>query len=633
MSSKLATFSIHEDENLNDGFPFLELAVEKFSVLGDKSWGAEFREQIGFLWNHRTPDKKHLDLIEEQHGSFYLTIGKDTPEYIHDCIYKFFQKSSETLEKWKLSDFIVPFGLQRNKNESILYMGNGFSIHMEIRIPNSQFCTGIPEMLQKLLSVSCLIGNNIFEDLIKLELLMTSWTGKTWQFKGRFLDISTLWTTVGRWSSDEVSLNGYIHKQLGGFLSPKYVKEDSDTEIERRKFALSTVCELYAIWASLQMFLMCIIPTIFPDRISTLENCVNRNTRFIIYAFLQTFQNLPFSQDQYLGLPSDTRNLAWVHASWKNLKKFQDHEKDLLERSLGKVPPYFIRFMRKFGTPIFLTRKEYCLESVPSSAVILKIISGKEFLTVMKARCTDLVLGAESIPETACASSSDSSSESSSDSSSDSSSGDSSSDEDEAFMCRRIIKYHSELDDSSDSSRESVCENRSTDLESRDQLPSASSTPNDVVAQENETSEECIIIHDDALVADLQDDSGESLEKLEEYSVHREKPRICQRDGKEFTIHAEHWSDLLTVREMLEQVTMSEIKEFVENNPDKAISWIDAAPAWGEELGPYSFRFGRAKWYKEICSALKTARPDYQIRNDHQKKRVRRKRKWNGHPK
>ena len=623
MSSELATFSVHEDENLNDGLPFIELAQEKFTELGEKSWGSEFNDQMKFLRCHRTPDKKHSDKIERNDGSFYLTIGEDTTEFVNECLIKFWEKTVETLEKWKLSEDIVPFGLLRNKNESIIYMGNGFSVHMEIRIPHTQFGLEVPEMIHKFLNVSCLTGNDMFEDLIELESLMTAWTGKTWHFSGRFLDISTLWTTVGRWSSDEVSLNGYLHKQLGGFLSPKYVKENMITEMERRKFALSTICELYAIWASLQVFLVCIIPSIFPDKRSTLEGCLNHSTKFLTYAFLQTFQNLPFSQDQYLNLPSDTRNISWVHASWKNPKKFTGHKRDFLKRSLNKVPPYFIRFMLNFGTPVLVTRKEYCSEPNPSSATILKIICGKEFRRVMKARGFDRVFPILE-DESSSDSSSDSSSESSSDSSTDSSDESSSDDDDSEPMYKRLIKFYN---DSSDSSSESECEENGTDLEPNlsDQSPRASITPdkqNVVEVQESETSDDCILIHDDALVADLLEESVESVKESEEPPVDKvkERPRICQENGKEFTLNAEHWSEFLTVREMLEKVSMEEIKEFVQNNPETAIGWLNAAPAWGDQLGPYCFRFGRAKWYKEICSALKTARPDYEIKNNHQKK-------------
>ena len=179
------------------------------------------------------------------------------------------------------------------------------------------------------------------------------------------------------------------------------------------------------------------------------------------------------------------------------------------------------------------------------------------------------------------------------------------------------------FDSCSVSLSESQYEKNGTDLDPNaanlsDWLPCASSTPdkqNDVGVQESETSDVCILIHDDALVADL-------LTESEEPPVDdvREQPRICREDGKEFTLNAEHWSELLTVREMLEKVSMEEIKEFVQNNPETAIGWLNAAPAWGDQLGPYCFRFGRARWYKEICSALKTARPDYEIKNNHQKK-------------
>ena len=109
--------------------------------------------------------------------------------------------------------------------------------------------------------------------------------------------------------------------------------------------------------------------------------------------------------------------------------------------------------------------------------------------------------------------------------------------------------------------------------------PCASSTAdeqNDVAVQEVEKSDNCIMIHDDDLVVDLQDEPVEGIRKLEEHPLDGERKK----------------------------------------------------PTWRENLFPYSFHFGRSKW----CKDLKTPYPAFKVKNKHRKTRVRRKRKWNDCP-
>ena len=94
------------------------------------------------------------------------------------------------------------------------------------------------------------------------------------------------------------------------------------------------------------------------------------------------------------------------------------------------------------------------------------------------------------------------------------------------------------------------------------------------------------------------------------------------RHGEEFTRRAQNWTEYLSIREMLNEVSPDEILQFVNENPIRGLEWIHSATAWGESPTPQNFRFRSGKWYRDIVRIVEK-KMMIQVENKHPYNKIR----------
>jgi len=85
----------------------------------------------------------------------------------------------------------------------------------------------------------------------------------------------------------------------------------------------------------------------------------------------------------------------------------------------------------------------------------------------------------------------------------------------------------------------------------------------------------------------------------------------------ETTVNATHWSEYLSIREMLYEVTKEDIFSLVRASPEKGLSWIRRSTPWGCTPSPTDFRFKNHRIYKRVVRIVEEEMPFIRIRHQH----------------
>ena len=88
-------------------------------------------------------------------------------------------------------------------------------------------------------------------------------------------------------------------------------------------------------------------------------------------------------------------------------------------------------------------------------------------------------------------------------------------------------------------------------------------------------------------------------------------------DNVETTVNVTHWSEYLTVREMLYEVMMDNIFSLVRASPEKGLSWIRRSMPWGCSHSTTDFRFKNQRIYKWVVRIVEEEMPFIRIRHQH----------------
>jgi len=588
------------EECLVEELPFLDQMRFKLEN-SEVSWKSSLLSVMDFLSIYRSPCFLDYEAMEEENSIFSVTIGS-TPEIdIAETISNFIAKvKSSGLAVSPIPSVLCAFDVegQRSHADSAvipakIHLGN-FSCFLEINLPltndkrlRGEGC-GLSPSVNSLFNNDSLllVGNDCTADLGLIKTAFSLLEGKEWNQTGSWIDVCSLWTSIGGWSKDSVGLAMFRYQTLGGILQKNFKLSCApDWALSYKKmpwqFTVYNIGDLTSILGSLYVFFIVIIPTILPSPLEIMSESNSSETaaaEFLCAVILQTFDCIPFNSKLYQG----TRN------PYSRREIIRD--------------PAVVKLKNIIGEPILAIRPSWNERAVDCSRLLLRLakdVSLKWTILHVASKPRDsmdvLTVNVS----------------------------------DEISENEDILMVDADVEELLESSLESIADDDKfleCPLEVVHSLSSSepvrSSTPNIPLSLEQSSTPIRIsrFAERTSFVPSGYNPTKSQLDRLLRLGI----PHIAlDRHGKEYTRKSGgNWKNYLSCREMVKEVGLDSVLQMAKEEPYRVLRWFNAVTPWKATPGPTDFRFSTAKFYikirktveKELGIKIANKHPFYRIR-------------------
>jgi len=614
------------------GRPILDIVDQK---LGNSLWKEVLSRPLDFLKKNRSPTKDHLDRAVRSRKMYSITIGI-TPE---DKVASQLKAFKSDLQEYgslvaPLPANLVAFDVEGDIKVDMgrissvpakVHFGNGLTTFMEINfriVKGTSVKCEVPDVLLDFLSDQnyVFVGNNLMSDVLLLNAAISIALGQDWEFSGRILDTAAIWVGIGGWDLETVGIWTQINMCTGGMLVKDFrlsCNEDWTRPFHRLgwEYNLYNLGDQYAVMCSAQVFLLAIVPSLFPSTEEILARTRQSVEGFFSHAVGVIVDNYAFVNIHH-GVYQSVRSDAAVADTLtrsilcnSKMAKSQtlDQEKFLLQSfdQVSCATPQMIKVWPR-GCPKIISDWDNSVSWLNdlfnvfsgtdmnfNSCKVKDISKELESITQEKKRIADergLIEEEKAENEFEIVSDGDFESDSSEGS-----------------------EYHLELNADPDELME---EQESTEPEPTE--PESTEPETTVVEMEQLPVPRRLAIQAPRPeprfnTSGYRPIPGE-LERLDRAGMIY---MDVHHNNVETTVNATHWSEYLSIREMLYEVTKDDIFRLVRASPEKGLSWIRRSTPWGCTPRPTDFRFKNHRIYKRVVRIVEEEMPFIRIRHQH----------------